>query len=293
MHQFILSGFGDEIDPQLSRQLSVLSANGMEYLELRSVDGKNISEFPAAETGALRSQLQDAGFRVSSVASPIGKINLQDDFQKHLDMFRNTLDVAERLEAPYIRIFSFYLPEGSKPEDCRAEVLERMNALCEEAKGRPVRLLHENELGIYGDTPECCLDLLQTLGPDRIGAVFDPANFVNLSEKTEVYPHAWHLLKPYVEYMHIKDAAYRDDPKSKHDIRPAGYGEGHIPEILAELCGQGYRGFLSVEPHLGYFKGFELLERRGVNPGMPLSGPETFSIAADALRNILDRLSRS
>lgn len=293
MSQFVLSGFGDEIAEDLSTQLSVMKENHIHCLEIRSVNGKPIVEHTPAEAKKIKEQLDAAGFRVSSLGSPIGKIGIRDDFRKHLELFRRALEIAKILDAPFFRLFSFYIPEGEKPEKYRGEVMERMDRLCAEAKGFGVRLLHENELGIYGDTPERCLDLMETLGYDRIGAVFDPANFINLKQRVEIYPYAWHLLKKYVDYMHIKDAVHVSDPlHNHHEIRPAGYGDGRIADILRELEESGYRGFLSVEPHLGSFSGFEKLERRIVDETMPKGGPKTFTVAARALQDLIAQVEK-
>lgn len=290
MGKFILAGFGDEIAPELDTQLEVMKKNGIRALELRSIEGKNVSDFTPAEAKGLKEKLDAAGFTVSSAASPIGKIGVRDPFEKHLGLFENTLEVARILGAPFLRIFSFYIPAGETPQTCRDTVLERLSRLCDAAKGSGVRLLHENELGIYGDTPERCLDLLEALGYNRMGAVFDPANFINLTRRVEVYPYAWNVLKKYVDYLHIKDAIHIDDPKENHhEVRPAGYGDGRIEEILRDLKASGYEGVLSVEPHLGYFPGLEKLEKRGISD-MPQGGPRTFSIAAAALSALIEKI---
>jgi sugar phosphate isomerase/epimerase len=188
-------------------------------------------------------------------------------------------------------MFSFYIPEGEKPETFRSEVMERLNRLCDEAKGAPVRLLHENELGIYGDSPERCLDIMETIGYDRMGAVFDPANFINLRERVEIYPYAWNLLKKYVDYMHIKDAVHIDDlTQNHHEVRPAGYGDGRIIDILRDLDRRGYHGFLSIEPHLGNFAGFEKLEHRPLDRSIADGGPDTFTLAAKSLKKLIGQL---
>lgn len=288
MGKFILTGFGDEIAPQLETQLQVLKKNGIRWLDLRSADGKNLNDFTLEEAKLLKNRLDDAGFSVSCAASMVGKTDINEDFPPQLEQFRRVLEVTQTLEAPFLRVFSFYMPQGEKPETYRNEVLCRMSRLCDEARGRGVRLLHENELGLYGDTPERCLDIAEVLGEERIGLIFDPANFINLTRRVEIYPYAWHLLKNRVEYMHIKDAVHIDDTlQNHHEVRPAGMGEGRIAEILRELDEEGYEGFLSVEPHLGYFPGLELLERNEAVKDMPQGGPTFFTAAATALQTLI------
>ena len=80
----------------------------------------------------------------------------------------------------------------------------------------------------------------------------------------------WPLLKPYTIHIHIKDAFL-----ATGKVVPAGQGDGHIAEILVDAYKSGYRGFLSLEPHLAsveQFKGF--------------SGPVLFTMAVDALRAV-------
>jgi sugar phosphate isomerase/epimerase len=237
-------------------------------------------EHSLEEVKEIKRQLDERGFKVSSVGSPLGKIKITDDFAPHLDLFKHTLEIAKILESPFIRIFSFYIPKGEDPASYRDEVIGRLQQFVEVAKGSSVILAHENEKGIYGDTAERCLDILQTLDCDYVKAVFDPANFVQCGVKT--YPEAFSLLKDYVAYLHIKDAVYADGR-----VVPAGQGDGKVKEILTDLHESGFEGFLSLEPHLAKFQGFEALEPGDVGFDLPEGGPRQFAIAANALKRLL------
>src|ERR671912_3071866 len=96
-----LTGFADEISADLEVQLDTLAAEGMRFLELRGVWGKNVLKLDDAELGRVKVALRERGIGVSSVGSPIGKIGIQDDFAPHLDDFRRAVRVAQELEAPY------------------------------------------------------------------------------------------------------------------------------------------------------------------------------------------------
>ena len=186
MSRFFLSAFADEIDPRLDVQMDVLEQHGIGYIEVRGVGGKNITQHSLDEVRELKRQLDKRGFRISAVGSPIGKISITDDFGPHLELFRHTLEIAKILETRYIRMFSFYIPEGDKPENYRDEVMDRWKRFLEAAEGTGIMLLHENEKGIYGDTPERCLDLVEEMGNDNLQLIFDPANFVQCD--VETYP---------------------------------------------------------------------------------------------------------
>lgn len=280
MGNFILSAFADEIDMDLKTQMDALDLHGIKYIEMRGVNGKNLTQHTLDEVAQIKSQLDARGFKISSIGSPIGKISITDEFEPHLELFRHTIEIAKILETKYIRMFSFYIPKGDDPIIYRDEVMRRLTDFVKTAEGSGLVLLHENEKDIYGDTAERCLDILETMNCDYFKAVFDPANFVQCN--VETYPHAYELLRPYVVYMHIKDALYSD-----HSVVPAGLGDGKVKEILSALAESGYEGFLSLEPHLGSFKGMAELEMDIDISNMPEGGPKLFAVAADALKKIL------
>jgi len=283
MAKFILTAFADEIDADLKIQMDVLNEHDIKYIEMRGVNGKNLVEYSLNEVKEIKQQLDERGFKPSAVGSPIGKIKITDDFAPHLDLFHHTLEIAKIMEAPYIRMFSFFIPKGDKPENYRDEVMKRWEAFIDAAKGYNITLLHENEKEIYGDTPERCLDLIKTMNCDYLKLTFDPANFVQCD--VETYPHAFEMLKDYIGYMHIKDAVYSD-----HHVVPSGQGEGKVKEILTELYNMGFEGFLSLEPHLGNFVGFADLEPGTVGADLPDGGPKKFAIAVHALKKILNEI---
>lgn len=283
MSRFILSAFADEIDTGLKTQMDVLDRHGIKYIEMRGVNGKNIAERSIDEVREIKRQLDARGFKISAVGSPIGKIKIIDDFGPHLDLFKHTIEIAKILETKYIRMFSFFIPEGDDPAIYREEVMRRWREFIKAAEGTGLILLHENEKEIYGDTAERCLDLLETMNCDYMKAVFDPANFVQCDVRT--YPDAYELLKDHIVYMHIKDALYKD-----HSVVPSGYGDGKVKDILTALYRRGFEGFLSLEPHLGSFAGFADLEPNAKVNDMPEGGPKKFAIATEALKKIIEEI---
>lgn len=284
MSKFILSAFADEIDMDLNTQMEVLKEHDISYIEMRGVNGKCIVDYSLEEAKEIKKQLDKNGFKLSSIGSPIGKIGINDPFDTHLELFKHTMEIAKVMDCKYIRMFSFYIPDGEDPEKYRDEVISRWKGFVKAAEGSGLILLHENEKGIYGDTAERCLDILKTLDCSYVKAIFDPANFVQCNVKT--YPEAYELLKDHVVYMHIKDAVYSDG-----HVEPAGYGDGKVKEILTDLYNKGYEGFLSIEPHLGFFEGFTKLELDDGHKKLPEGGPKLFAMAAKALKDMLNEIA--
>ncbi|WP_420176426.1 sugar phosphate isomerase/epimerase family protein [Luteococcus sp. OSA5] len=265
-----LTGFADEIADDFAEQLSLLNKLDVKYIEFRSAWGQNILLLDQGQREQAKAMLDEAGIKVSSIGSPIGKIKITDDFEDHLEAMKHAVQVAHFFEAPYIRIFSFFIPEGDDPDSHRDEVIRRMKAITEVAEAGGVTLLHENEKDIYGDIPRRCVDVIESVGSDHLKAILDPANYVQCGIKPldEAYP----LIRPHLAYMHLKDAV-----ANTPDVVPVGEGDGQVPEILRELKKSDYDGFLSIEPHLGDYTEFGAM-----------SGPELWTKAHTALVGLLE-----
>ena len=281
MAKFVLSAFSDEYSKAFDEQLEGLKKHGIGYMEIRGVDGKNVSALTEEEMYAVKAKLDAAGIKVSSIGSPIGKIKTDEDFEAHLEKFRNCLKAAKILGAPNMRIFSFYMADGKTCEDVRSQVMEQLARMLEIAKAEGVTLCHENEKGIYGESADCCLDIYNEFGGE-IKLIFDPANFV--MDDHESYPRAYEMLGDKIYYMHIKDAT------AEKCICPAGCGIGGLREILADLDSKrDGELILTIEPHLRVFEGFNDLEA-GEKTKMPntyATSEESFAAAVDALKGII------
>lgn len=238
-----LSGFADEISSDLDEQCRVLDELGIGYIEFRSAWDTNVLDLDDDQLARVRKTLAGHGIRMSSVGSPIGKISIWDDFDEHLRRFDRALHVAELFAAPYIRLFSFFIPEGENPEAHRDEVLRRMSVLAKRAEGHDVVLLHENEKGIYGDVPERCMDIVASINSPKLRLAWDSANFVQCGVRP--FTDGYQTLRPYTDYIQIKDAIL-----ATGDVVPAGEGDGELRETLKALRADGFDGFFSLEPHL-------------------------------------------
>ncbi len=269
----VLTGFADEIDALLDYQIRVLKKLHMNHIEMRGVDGRSFVDYSEAEAREIRKRLDDNGISLSAIGSPLGKIKITDDFAPHMELYKHTVELAHIMGTPNIRMFSFYGADGKPATAYRDEVMNRLGQFADYAAANEVVLLHENEKGIYGEMADGCLDIMQQFYGDHFKAVFDFANFVQ---------EAYEMLKPYIAYIHVKDALWKDG-----SVVPAGYGDGNVKEILKKLKSEGYKGYLSLEPHLTEFVGFSALEENGKTAGK-LSGEEAFTLAHDSLIKVLN-----
>ena len=267
-----LSGFGDEIDADPVVQVAVLQALGARHIEVRSAWGVNIVDLDDTRLDALAAVLHERGMAVSAIASPVGKVDVSLPVEHEVGRLQRAIHAAEVLGTPYIRIFSFFRAEHLAAEDIRDDVLVRMAALARTAEAAGVTLVHENEKDIYGDVPSRVLDVIESVGSERLRVAWDNANFVQVGVRP--FTDGYALLRPHLEYLQLKDAL-----AATGEVMPVGDGDGELRETLTALRDDGYAGFASLEPHL-----------TDVNTLGGFSGPEAFGRAGRALRTLTDEI---
>ena len=274
-----LSAFADEASQNISEQVEAMRRNGISLLEIRGVDGTNISKIDASKAREVKNILDANGMSVWSMGSPVGKKSLADDFDGQIDSFKRLLENTDILGAKRIRLFSFYPIEGEGRAETLKKVVERLNVFTE-LTPEHITLCHENEKKIFGENIENCLAIHKAI--PSIRAVFDPANFIQCGVNTL---EAWEALKDYVDYLHIKDAL------PDGTIVPAGNGIGNISAIASDYLARG-GSVMTLEPHLKVFSGLSELEAGGESlkamKNIYRSNDEAFDAAVIALKNILD-----
>ena len=280
--QFQLAAFADESDVDLLKQVDALKRNNFSFLEVRYVGEKYFTQLTKEEAKEVTKVLADNGLAIQSLGSPIGKIQINGDFDAHMELYKHTLELGNIFGADKIRLFSFFIPENEDPAQYKNLVLDRMGLIAETAKQFGIKACHENEKGIYGAVASRCLEIHQAV--PELGGIFDPANYVQCGQDTL---EAWEMLKSYITYMHIKDSLLDGT------VVLPGKGDGHVPQIVKKYVDQGGKLF-TLEPHLSEFVGLSALEQEGNKSlvgHMTFATPEAaFDAAAQNLVKILNTL---
>lgn len=278
-----ITGFADEIAGDLETQVKEIKRLGISHIEMRGVDGNNLIYHSDEKVQQIKRYLDDNGISLSALGSPLGKIGIADDFEPHFEAFKRAVEISHMMETPYIRMFSFYLPSNCNPDDYKEAVFEKLGRFAEYAAKNDVILLHENEKGIYGEKALECTRIMEAFYSEHFKAIFDFANFVQAKQNTL---EAYKMLKPYIAYIHVKDALWDNG-----SVVPAGMGDGNVAVILKDLFDSGFEGYLSLEPHLSDFLGFDSLEgtekKTLMTEGRKLTGVEAFELAYNSLLNVI------
>jgi len=266
-----ISCFADEIAPALNDQFRVMQELGLRFMEVRTVDDVAVLELPLATLETVRQQADDRGIVVTCVSSSIGKQPVDMAVAPVLEQVQQAAEIAHVLGCPYIRIFSFFNEEGLAHDEAFQLCVEKLVRMTDISKRAGVTLVMEGGHGTVGGTAREAVGLFDAVHDDHLRCAFDAGACVGSGERP--YRDCLPLLKPYIEYLHVKDAKFG----MKGRVVP-GEGDAELDLIMDALRERDL--VLSLEPHLAY---------AGANRGF--SGEELFKKAHKAFTAMLDRLA--
>ncbi len=244
MPDWTLSAFSDEAGASCDEQIAALQKARISRMDLRSIDNFNCTVLPVPHAREVRRKLDAAGIQVQMFGSPIGKIDIADDFAIDVQKLEHLGQLAPILGCHAVRIFSYY-NKADQPHDAwQAETLRRLRELSALATKLKLVLYHENERHIFGDL---CQDV-QTIARElrrpegAFRLIFD---FDNYNQSGENVWENWLRLRQLTDAFHLKDSR-----AGQH--QPVGLGDGYVREILSDALQHRWAGPLAVEPHLSH-----------------------------------------
>ncbi len=236
-----LSAFADEAGPTIDTQIAALRDAGISFVDLRTVGTCSITDLPHDDARSAARMLENAGITVLMYGSPIGKIDIADDFATDLARLEHLADLAGMFGARAVRIFSYYNRRGATKDVWREESLSRLERLRGRAAELGLELYHENESGIYGDHPADVLEIARLRDEPTFRTIYDFSNFIRTGVSGW---QTWEMLRDVTDGFHLKDQI-RDGA-----VVPIGHGDTDAERIIADAAASGWRGPCTIEPHL-------------------------------------------
>ena len=243
----------DEVSPSLEEGLSFARAEGINTIDLRVIDGRNVLDLSRNELADTARRVGVAGLSVSCICTPLlkwsppGKSshNKGDQFGFDLadrtphDVYVQAFEAAEILGARNLRIFSYLAYDGYRVDDLRGPVDDLLRL----AEKLDMKLHVENE-GVCNVVSFSELEtLVTTYRHPRLRALPDIANAYRRGRPPSAADLA--RLLPFTDMLHFKD--YSDTAN-----RFVAVGEGDIPfaALLAEtLPAHNAPLTLTIETH--------------------------------------------
>ncbi len=289
---WILSAFADEADEALDGQIAVLKEAGLDHIDLRGVDGTSVVDLPADGAEAAQRKLADAGISVCMFGSPIGKLDIADDFETDLRRLRHLGELSRIFGTHAVRTFSYYNREERDVKTWESVAVDRLSRLTEEAERLGLVLYNENERHLFGDRLDgvgVLRDRVHKASPERFKLVFD---FDNYNQSGDDVWANWLELREATHAFHLKESKKQPDGNFQHV--PVDRGDSRIPSVLADAAERGWDGPLSLEPHLKHSRAVQVTGHSGTmsEAYARLSAEECFQIAARTARQVLADLGR-
>lgn len=242
------SGISDEAGPSIELQIKAHQELGWNHLELRMVDGTNLTQLSDADFDKVYAKVTEAEMKVSCFGSAIANWArpITCDPKIDIDDLCQAIPRMKRFNTPFIRVMS-YPNDPEQPIDepaWRKESIRRMKELAKMAEDNGIILAHENCSGWGGLSAENSNILLGEVDSPALKVVFDTGNPVTYGQDAWDY---YQKVYPSIVYVHIKDAKKID---SVDHYTYCGEGDGCVREIVGDLLAKGYDGGFSIEPHL-------------------------------------------
>src|ERR1700687_229527 len=260
VRQFRLGVITDEITQDFEKALVWVKGFGLEWVELRFVWDKYVTDFSADDVKRAKDLLAKQGMKVSVVDSPYfktllpgtqsrfdeGKSNpMQSDFSKQGAVLERAVARAKDFGTDKVRIFAFL--RVAEPKTVFDRVAKELEKTAEIAKREGVRLVLENEFSCNVATGAEGAAMLNAVKSPAVGLNWGPGDAYAAGETP--YPDGYEALdKKRMWHMHLKDAV--PAPKGE-DTKwmPIGSGKIDFPGQFRALIKNGYEGTMSLETH--------------------------------------------
>lgn len=213
-------------------------------LELRGIqhemDLTKCNEFSAQNISATMQLMKDNNLHFVDLGSSCTlHFPESEERNKNLDEGKRFIDLAHKIDCPYIRVFpNNFLKERSK-EATLELIIKGLRQLGDYAKGSNVRVLVES----HGDLVYIA-DLKQVMqaAGNNTGMVWDITNMWTITAESPADMYT--ALQPYIFHTHIKDATKTGD---KVDYKLLGMGDVPIFNAIDILYKNNYKGYYSFE----------------------------------------------
>ena len=242
------TGISDEAGQPIETQIKAHRELGWKYLEVREVDKENLTLMSDEKFEEVYRKVSESGMKVSCFGGAVGNwaTKISGDFKKDFDEVKRAIPRMKKFATKYLRVMSWPNDKDNpwSDEDWGKEAIKRSKELSKLAEDAGIVLVHENCSGWAAKTDKM-LRIYREVNSPAFRLMFDTGNVVAYKDGDSFENYM--KLKPYIEYVHIKDYTTVD---GKLAATYPGEGEGKVKGDMADLKSSGYEGFVSIEPHM-------------------------------------------
>ena len=218
----------DEFSNEFDDVVEWVANKGIKWVELRNVWLANVAEMSDQFAADAKDILDDAGLKVSALASPFlkcpppgydnpKKMSYSENFAYNLSKFDRLMELADHFNTKHIRIFGFHIPdEIMKPIeewdtwDVYNSWVHSVKELSERAKPRNKYLIAETECGLVFDTASA-IKIFKAVNHSNFSILYDYANVTRTVGPSGILDeNMTKELSKITWYNHVKDTKFSD-----------------------------------------------------------------------------------
>lgn len=260
---FRVAVINDEISQDFDHVCSVVAHDfGLQWIELRSMWGKNVTDMPDADLDRARAILAKYNLRVTDIASPLFKsdwpgapLSKQSErrdqfkadftFKQQEDLLDHCIELAKKFDTDRVRCFDFWRLDDVAPY--RAAINEKLHDAASKCARSHLVLLLENEMSCNTATAEEAVATLRAIPEPNFMLNWDPGNAATFPN-SDPFPRGYNMLpKKRIGHCHAKSVIRK--PDGKWEWAAVGTGVVDWTGQLAALQRDGYRYAVSLETH--------------------------------------------
>ena len=223
--------------------LSAAKDLGYDGIEIRGIERElhipNAKEFQPEHIEETKARLDKLGLKISALSSAV-RLNEQYKIDEHITAAKEYVDLAEKLGVKYVRILADSVPEPTSTVNFD-EIAKTLKELAFYAEVHGVILLVETN-GYFADSNNM-LNLMEEVASPAVAVLWDIHHpYRYFKEPVDI---TYNRLKPYIQYIHLKDSIMTDEGKVEY--RMMGHGDLPIIPAINMLKVDDFAGYLSVE----------------------------------------------
>jgi sugar phosphate isomerase/epimerase len=261
---FKITVINDEISPDFDHACYVASHDfGMNWIELRSMWGKNVMSLSEAEIDESKKILAKYKLQVTDIASPLFKTDwpgapksqygskgdmhaaAEATFKQQDEILDKAIALAKQFNTDKVRCFDFWRLDDVSPY--RAAIDEKLRSAAEFAGKQGVLLVLENEFECNTATGREAARTLNAIPSPHLALNWDPGNAIMRGE-LDTFPTAWEMLpKNRIHHCHCKNAI--KNAAGKIEWAPVDKGYIDWTAQFRALKQMDYHDAVSLETH--------------------------------------------
>lgn len=185
----MISVINDEVSSDILKLINILNNVNLKLVELRKIDNKYLFDIEEKKLSEYKEMLDKNSIKVSLIDSPIGKNKF--NHERELELLYIYIKICKIFDCNYLRIFT----------NVSDDILSGLKKYNEIAKENNIVLLIENEPNTFGEDYNNLFKIMNN-NYSNISILYDAENYYSINLD---YIEAFNLLKPYIQYIHLRD----------------------------------------------------------------------------------------